>query len=51
MRLEDVQLAAREMVLSCKNFLGLPPEERAAELPAFCSEITAHIARLESTAG
>lgn len=51
MQLEDVQLAAREMLAVCKDFLGNPAEERPQQLPAFCRELSQRIARLESVSG
>lgn len=51
MQLEDVQLAAREMLAVCKDFLGNPAEERPQKLPAFCRELSQRIARLESVSG
>lgn len=51
MQLEDVQLAAREMLAVCKDFLGNPAEERPQKLSAFCRELSQRIARLESVSG
>ena len=51
MQLEDLQLAVKSAVADCKDFLGYPPEERPALLPAFCEAMTGHIARLETAAG
>ena len=51
MQLEDLQLAAREMISCCKEFLGNPPEDRSACLPVFCDELTGHLAKLESCSG
>ena len=51
MQLEDLQLAVKAAVTDCKDFLGYPPEERSALLPAFCDAMTSHIARLETVSG
>lgn len=51
MQLEDVQLAVKAAVTDCKDFLGYPPEERPALLPAFCDSMAQHIARLETVSG
>ena len=51
MQLEDLQLAVKAAVTDCKDFLGYPPEERPALLPAFCEAMTGHIARLETVSG
>ena len=51
MQLEDLQLAVKAAVTDCKDFLGYPPEERPALLPAFCDAMTSHIARLETVSG
>lgn len=51
MQLEDVQLAARDMIALCKDFLGAVPEERAARLPGFSAVLAEKLARLESVSG
>ena len=51
MQVEDLQLAARDMVARCKDFLGAAPEERPERLPGFCQELAAQTARLESVSG
>lgn len=50
MQLEDLQSAARAVVLLCKEFLGLLPEERQGNLNAFCQALTGHVAVLENAA-
>lgn len=50
MQLEDLQLAARDTLLLCKDFLGLLPEEKQANLPLFCRTLTESMARLENAA-
>lgn len=51
MQLEDLQLAAREIIAGCKNFLGGTAEERSRSLPDFCEALTGQLARLESASG
>ena len=51
MQLEDVQLAARDMIAVCKDFLGTPPEDRAELVSGFCTELAEKLARLESISG
>lgn len=50
MQLEDMQLAARAILMLCKDFLGLLPEERQGNLDAFCRELTERLAVLENAA-
>ena len=51
MRLEDLQLAARGVIAACKDFLGSLPEDRAAQLDAFCDILAGELTKLESQAG
>lgn len=51
MQVEDLQLAAREMVGQCKDFLGAAPEERVRRLPFFCEGLALQTAKLESISG
>ena len=51
MQLEDVQLAARDLIAVCKEFLGTSPAERADGIPVFCAELAEKLARLESVSG
>lgn len=48
MQLEEMQLAAKSLIGACKDFLGVPLEERASSLPEFCGALTRHIAKLET---
>lgn len=51
MQLEDAQLAARQVIQTCKEFLGHDAVDRIQQLPGFCQALAEGIARLESTAG
>lgn len=51
MQLEDLQLAARDMLRCCKDFLGGMPEQQLDELPLFCQSLSEQVARLESLSG
>lgn len=51
MQLEDVQLAARDMVGECKEFLGLSPLAREEELADFSERLSRQVAKLESVSG
>ena len=51
MQLEDLQLACRDMIAQCKEFLGNPQESRAESLPGFCESLSRQVARLESISG
>jgi len=51
MQLEDVQLAAREVIRCCKELLAADEMEQEAALAAFCLVIPEKLSRLESTAG
>ena len=51
LQLEDVQLAARDMLSLCKDFLGAPADERPGYLPEFCQQLSRQITRLESVSG
>ena len=50
MQLEDMQLAARNVMLLCKDFLALLPEEKQGNLEAFCRELTGRLMVLENAA-
>ena len=51
LQVEDLQLAAKDVILCCKDFLGNAPEERNANLSSFCDELAACLAKLESCSG
>jgi len=51
MQLEDVQLAARDMIRICKNFLGSDEEDKIQCLPLFCQSLAECTAQLENHAG
>ena len=51
MQLEDLQLAARDVIACCKDYLGSTPEEKAALMPGFCEALAGHLAKLESCSG
>ena len=51
LQLEDLQLAAREMLHCCKDFLGSLPDQQMDELPLFCQSLAEQVARLESVSG
>ena len=51
MQLEDLQLAARDVIQCCKDFIGSIPEERNALTPAFCEALAGYLSKLESCAG
>lgn len=51
LQLEDLQLAAKEMLHCCKNFLGGLPDQQMDELPLFCQSLAEQVARLESVSG
>ena len=51
MQLEDLQLAAKDVILCCKEFLGNAPEERSAYLELFCDTLAGCLAKLESCSG
>ena len=51
MQLEDLQLSVKAFLSECKDFLGCPPEDRPALLPAFCEAMGDHVARLETVSG
>lgn len=51
MQLEDLQLAARDVIQCCKDFIGSIPEERGALTPAFCEALAGYLSKLESCAG
>ncbi len=50
-QVEDLQLAVKELLRDCKEFLGGEMEERMDNLPAFCDILSGHIAKLETIAG
>lgn len=49
-QLEDMQLAARSILLLCKDFLALLPEEKQGNLEAFCQELACRLTVLENAA-
>ncbi len=51
MRAEDVQLAIKDLLKDCKEFLGGEMEERQHQLSAFCDSLSGHIAKLETVSG
>lgn len=51
MQLEEIQLAARDMVSLCKDFLGESEETRRDHMNAFCDSLCEKLSRLESAAG
>lgn len=51
MQLEDLQLAARDVIQTCKDFLGSDEEIKIQCLPLFCQSLADGIARLENNAG
>ena len=51
LRLEDMTRAANDMVLLCKEYLGLTDEEKGANRDAFLDELTHHIAQVENAGG
>ncbi|MBQ4074642.1 MAG: hypothetical protein IJD39_05505 [Clostridia bacterium] len=51
MQLEDLQLAARDVIRTCKDFLGSDEEIKTQCLPLFCQSLAEGIARLETHAG
>lgn len=46
--LEDVEHAASDMVLLCKEFVALTPAQRMQEMAEFCDELTHHISQVEN---
>ena len=50
LQLEDMQLAARNVMMLCKEFLALLPEEKQGNLDAFCRELTSRLTVLENAA-
>ena len=50
-QVEDLQLAVKDLVQDCKEFLGGDGEEKQRNLPAFCDTLTGHMAKLEAAAG
>lgn len=51
LQLEDLQTSVKDALVAWKDFLGRAPEERQAQLPAFCDAIASQIARLETACG
>ena len=51
MQLEDIQSAVKALIGDCKDFLGLPEEERPAQLTLFCEALTGHVRQLERVSG
>ena len=50
-QVEDLQLAAKDLLHACKEFLGGGMEERQRQLPAFCDALSGSLAKLETAAG
>ncbi len=50
-QVEDLQLAAKNMIRDCKEFLGGDMEEKQREFPAFCELLSSHVAKLETVSG
>ena len=50
-QVEDLQLAARQLIAPCKDFLGAAPEDRAQMLPSFCDQLAQGVAKMESASG
>ena len=51
LRLEDLQTAAKAMISDCKDFLGVPAEDRPGQLPIFCDALAGHVRALEKASG
>ena len=51
MQIEDLQLAAKDVIRVCKEFLGSDPESRAQQLSSFCGTLSEYMARLETVSG
>jgi hypothetical protein len=51
MQAEDAQLAIKDLLKDCKEFLGGEMEEKQRQLPAFCDALSDHIAKLETVSG
>ena len=50
-QVEDLQLAAGNMLRDCKEFLGSEMEDRQRQLPAFCEMLSEHVKKLETVSG
>ncbi len=50
MQLEDMQSASRAILLLCKDYLALLPEEKQGNLDTFCRELTSRLTVLENAA-
>lgn len=50
-QVEDLQLAAKDLLRDCKDFLGSEAEERQRQLPVFCDLLSNHVAKLETVSG
>ena len=51
MQLEDLQMAVRDLIQECKDFLGCETDEKQARLAQFCGALSDHLAKLESISG
>ena len=51
MQIEDLQLAAKDVIRVCKEFLGGDPENRTQQLSSFCGALSERLARLETVSG
>ncbi len=49
-KLDDLQLAARDMLLVCKEFIGSASDVRLRTLDSFCAALTERVAALENAA-
>ncbi len=50
-QVEDLQLAVKDLLRECKEFLGSETEERQRHLPAFCDALSSYVAKLETISG
>lgn len=50
-QVEDLQLAVKDLLRDCKEFLGGEMKERQRQLPAFCDALSSHVAKLETVSG
>ena len=49
-KLDDLQLAARDMLAVCKEFIGSSPDMRLRTLDGFCAALSDRVAALENAA-
>ena len=50
-QVEDLQLAVKDLLRDCKEFLGGELEEKQRQLPAFCDALSSHVTKLETVSG